>query len=335
MLYSLHFRIYKADEEERWIVRSMHNSGAETLFTRSVSAEIDNLEPGTYDVVFKVTATRSTTGMTAEEAIIKYAVNRKEKLLNVGRRFDYAQSKGNLKAMEKQNRQRRRDQQREKDLSLLKKNRRLNQQDRERAKKRKARLTEALNAQMKEYNAKRGEKMKARRERRNARKGSEAALRNESVSNAATSEGKAEQLTPPDQSRSVSELPKDTENAEDTEGGAETVQQPEEAAPKSQQADGKEHTEGIADKLSGLEIRDRKSAPPFRPTTTILIGTLKKTGPSSPASAARLIFPHLFLLRVDGDHDRRKTYSQTIHGMRRACSDCECIPSVRMSKLWL
>ncbi|CAK1367505.1 unnamed protein product [Cercospora beticola] len=273
MLYSLHFRIYKADEE-RWIVRSMHNSGAETLFTRSVSAEIDNLEPDTYDVVFKVTATRSATGMTAEEAIMKYAVNRKEKLLNVGRRFDYAQSKGNLKAMEKQNRQRRRDQQREKDLSLLKKNRRLNQQDRERLKKRKARLTEALNAQMKEFHAKRSEKMKARRDRRKARKESVAALRKESVSNAETSEGKAEQLTPPEQSQSVPEVPKEPETANNTEKGAETVQQPEEEAPVAQQDDAKGDSGDIANKLAELQIRtDRKSSrdhrnsvSPFGPT---------------------------------------------------------------------
>ncbi|KAF2206309.1 hypothetical protein CERZMDRAFT_72258 [Cercospora zeae-maydis SCOH1-5] len=273
MLYSLHFRIYRVDEEERWIVRSMHNSGAETLFTRSVSAEIDDLEPGTYDVVVKVTATRSTTGMTAEEAIMKYAVSRKEKLLNVGRRFDYAQSKGNLKAMEKQNRQRRRDQQREMDLFLLTKNRRLNQQDRERAKKRKARLAEALNAQMKEFHAKSSKKMKARRERRKARKDAQAALRKESVTNAETSEGKAEQLTPPEPSQPVSEPPnehdyaqppKEPNHADDAEGGTETARQ---------QSDAKEHTEGIAEKLSGLDIRDRKPprdfqrpGSPFRPT---------------------------------------------------------------------
>ncbi|PPJ60075.1 hypothetical protein CBER1_07581 [Cercospora berteroae] len=238
MLYSLHFRIYKADEEERWIVRSLHNSGAETLFTRSVSAEIDNLERGTYDVVLRVTATRSATGMTAKEAIMKYAVNRKEKLLN-----------------------------------MLKKNRRLNQQDRERLKKRKARLTEALNAQMKEFHATRSKKMKARRDRRKARKESVAALRKESVSNAETSEGKAEQLTPPEQSQSVPELPKEPETADNTEKGAETVQQPEEEASVAQQDNAKGDIGDIANKIAELEIRTnrepsrdhRNSVSPFGP----------------------------------------------------------------------
>lgn len=98
--HSLHFRVYRESESNgKWIVRSMHNSGNETFYTRSVSAEIEDLEPGTYNVVFKVTAYRLSRGSTAEDIIMKYAVERKEKLLAVGRRFDYAQSKGNLRAM--------------------------------------------------------------------------------------------------------------------------------------------------------------------------------------------------------------------------------------------
>lgn len=100
--YSLHFRVYREDNTAgKWIVRSMHNSGNETDFTRSVSAEIEELEPGTYDVVFKVTASRPVGGptATAEYTILKWATERKQKLLAVGRRFDYAQSKGNLRAM--------------------------------------------------------------------------------------------------------------------------------------------------------------------------------------------------------------------------------------------
>ena len=47
-LYSLHFRVYKEDDTNgKWLVRSMHNSGNESVYTRSVSAEIDNLEPET------------------------------------------------------------------------------------------------------------------------------------------------------------------------------------------------------------------------------------------------------------------------------------------------
>jgi hypothetical protein len=107
--YCLHFRVYKEDEDERWIVRSMHASGRRSLFTRSVSAEIEDLEPGTYDVVFKITTTRSSTQRTSEEAIMKFATDRKEKLLHVGRRYDYAQSKGKLKEMEEEVRRRKRE----------------------------------------------------------------------------------------------------------------------------------------------------------------------------------------------------------------------------------
>lgn len=118
--YALHFRVYKqenqsggdneADEEAvadvdgldpRWIVRSMHSSGTDPTSTRSVSAEIEDLEPGTYSVVFKVTASRYAELPTYAETIQKYAVRSKEKLLAMGRRFDYAQSKGNLQAAEK------------------------------------------------------------------------------------------------------------------------------------------------------------------------------------------------------------------------------------------
>ena len=98
--YSLHFRVYKEDDANaKWIVRSMHNSGNESFNTRSVSAEIDDLKPGTYNVVFKVTAHRFSQVPTAESIIMKYGVERKEKLLALGRRVDYAVSKGNLRAM--------------------------------------------------------------------------------------------------------------------------------------------------------------------------------------------------------------------------------------------
>ena len=169
-LYSLHFRVYKEGDEDKWIVRSMHNSGNETVFTRSVSAEIEDLEPGTYNVVFKITAVRSQGSATAEEAILKYAVERKEKLLHVGRRFDYAQSKGNLRAMEiaskKQKKQDRKDQQK----AAYKKARRINQQEKERARKRKKRSEDVMRQKRKEFEAKKREKARLRRERYEARR---------------------------------------------------------------------------------------------------------------------------------------------------------------------
>ena len=164
-LFSMHFRVYKDGDESRYIVRSMHNSGNETIFTRSVSAEIEDLEPGTYNVVFKVTAMRSTISSTAEEAILKYAVDRKEKLLHVGRRFDYAQSKGDLRNKEKAARALRRQNRKDKDKSGWKKNRSLTQQDRERARRRKKRVDDAMKEKRKAFHAKQREKAKAREDR--------------------------------------------------------------------------------------------------------------------------------------------------------------------------
>lgn len=170
-LFSLHFRVYKeGDEDGRWIVRSMHNSGNETIFTRSVSAEIEDLEPGTYNVVFKVTAVRSKVAPTAEEAIMKFAVERKEKLLHVGRRFDYAQSKGNLKAMEEANKKQRYQDRREMMKHSYKRERKINQNELERARKRKKRLNDAMKERKREFHEKRREKAMARRERMASRR---------------------------------------------------------------------------------------------------------------------------------------------------------------------
>jgi len=163
-LYSMHFRVYKEGEENKWIVRSMHNSGAETVFTRSVSAEIEDLEPGTYDVVFKVTAVRSNVSETAEEAILKYAVERKEKLLHVGRRFDYAQTKGNLRAMEEHCRKQAKRQRKQLEKEAMKKERKLNQREKERDRKRKKRINDALKDKRKAFALARREKEKLRQQ---------------------------------------------------------------------------------------------------------------------------------------------------------------------------
>jgi hypothetical protein len=171
-LYSLHFRIYKeGDPEGKYIVRSMHNSGGEKVFTRSVSAEIEDLEPGRYGVVFKVTAVRSMISSTAEESILKYAVERKEKLLQVGRRFDYAQTKGNLRAMEVEVRRMEKEEKREKMKRGWRKARKLNKEERERARKRKERVKQKMREKRKELERKRTAKNKALRDRnRNGKK---------------------------------------------------------------------------------------------------------------------------------------------------------------------
>ncbi|KAK1809647.1 hypothetical protein LTR12_016004 [Friedmanniomyces endolithicus] len=100
--YSLHFRVYKEGKEnDHWIVRSLHNSGADARSTRSVSAEIEDLGPGKYIVLIKVTGTRYASALTQQEIILACAVARKEKLLDAGRRLDYALTKGDKRSMEK------------------------------------------------------------------------------------------------------------------------------------------------------------------------------------------------------------------------------------------
>ncbi|KAK5115558.1 hypothetical protein LTR62_001217 [Meristemomyces frigidus] len=98
--YSFHFQVYKNGSEDRCIVRTMCESGGVPKVTRSVSAEMEDADPGTYSVVFKITPTRWGKAQTSEAAINEFALDRKEKLLAVGRKFDYAQSKGNLRAAE-------------------------------------------------------------------------------------------------------------------------------------------------------------------------------------------------------------------------------------------
>ncbi|KAK3699315.1 hypothetical protein LTR37_016467 [Vermiconidia calcicola] len=164
-LHALHFRVYKEGDENKWIVRSMHNSGGETVYTRSVSAEIEDLEPGTYNVVFKVTAMRTKVGSTAEEATLKYAGDRKEKLLHVGRRFDYAMTKGNLRAMEEANKKHKAENRKDSKKAQWKRARKLNQQEKERARRRKKRIDDAMREKRRAYEEKLRERSRSRRQR--------------------------------------------------------------------------------------------------------------------------------------------------------------------------
>jgi hypothetical protein len=162
-LYSLHFRVYK-EGSDTYLFRSMHNSGNGAVHTRSVSAELDDVEPGTYSVIFKVTAVL-TVAATSAEAIEKYAVDRKEKLLDVGRKFDYAQSKGNLRTFERTHERERRIDGREQSKDFAKKTRETNMKNRARDKLRKKRIVDALNEKRKVAQEKEREKRKRRKAR--------------------------------------------------------------------------------------------------------------------------------------------------------------------------
>lgn len=168
-LFSMHFRVYKTGGEDHWIVRSMDNSGNESLFTRSVSAEIEELEPGTYDVVFKVTGTRAASTPTAQENILKHAVDRKEKLLYVGRRFDYAQSKGNLRAMEAAIKKRDALDGRQMQKDVLRKARIMNKGERVRQRLRQQRKAKVMKERRRAFAEAQKAKNRKQRERRKAR----------------------------------------------------------------------------------------------------------------------------------------------------------------------
>ena len=110
--FELHFRVYK-DGEETYLLRSMENAGS----ARSCSAELD-LEPGSYTILVKITATRYASDKTAEEVslakllsalqmgltcsqvIKQYRESRRDKLIAVGKSFDAVHSKGKLRELE-------------------------------------------------------------------------------------------------------------------------------------------------------------------------------------------------------------------------------------------
>jgi hypothetical protein len=162
-MYSLHFRVYKQGSSH-YLFRSMHNSGNGAVSTRSVSAELDDVEPGKYSVIFKVTAVRIV-AVTPAEAIEKYAVDRKEKLLDVGLKFDYAQTKGKLREFERDHERRKRAQDRERFERDSRRQREVKMKDRMRERLRKKRIADAMHEKRKLAEEKEREKRKRRRAR--------------------------------------------------------------------------------------------------------------------------------------------------------------------------
>ncbi|KAL3476215.1 hypothetical protein BJX99DRAFT_146121 [Aspergillus californicus] len=85
--FVLKFRLQKEGEDD-YIVRSQNNS----LISRATNAEV-TLEPGSYHVLMKITAYRSKADPT-EEAVIRLAPTRREKLVQIGLSYDLAHAKG-------------------------------------------------------------------------------------------------------------------------------------------------------------------------------------------------------------------------------------------------
>ena len=115
-------------------------------------------------MTFKVTAVRIVAA-TPAEAIEKYAVDRKEKLLDVGLKFDYAQTKGKLREFEKDHERRKRAQDRERYERDSKRSREVKMKDRRRERLRKKRIADALHEKRKIAEEKEREKRKRRRAR--------------------------------------------------------------------------------------------------------------------------------------------------------------------------
>ncbi|KIW06159.1 uncharacterized protein PV09_03321 [Verruconis gallopava] len=153
--FDLHFRLYK-DGEATYLLRSMESAGS----NRSCSAELD-LEPGLYTILVKITATRTASDRTVEEVIKQYRESRRDKLLAVGKSFDAVHSKGRLRALEENDAQQEKLDEKAKD-----KQRKIEERNR----KRKERQRERLRRKRREAEEKRKkeEKIKTAKEKKKA-----------------------------------------------------------------------------------------------------------------------------------------------------------------------
>ena len=106
--FSLHFRLAK-DGEDGYIVRSHGNY----LMSRSVSTDLE-LEPGTYSVLMKITATRYQSDKTPEDIVRENCKSRQEKLLQIGLAYDLAHAKGRYIETEEEKKEKKRREERKK-----------------------------------------------------------------------------------------------------------------------------------------------------------------------------------------------------------------------------
>ena len=101
--FELHFRLDK-DGQQDYIVRSHGNYS----MSRSVSTDLE-LDPGTYSLLMKITATRWPDDATPEDTIRDNVKQRQNKLIQIGLAYDLAHAKGEVRETEaeKQERQER------------------------------------------------------------------------------------------------------------------------------------------------------------------------------------------------------------------------------------
>ena len=94
--FQLHFRLEK-DGENDYIVRSHGNYSMH----RSVSTDLE-LDAGTYSVLMKITARRWQEDSTPEDIIRNNVKYRQQKLIQIGRAYDLAHAKGDIRETEEE-----------------------------------------------------------------------------------------------------------------------------------------------------------------------------------------------------------------------------------------
>ena len=99
--FELHFRLDK-DGQQDYIVRSHGNYS----MSRSVSTDLE-LDPGTYSLLMKITATRWPDDDTPEDIIRQNVKLRQNKLIQIGLAYDLAHAKGEVRETEAENQERR------------------------------------------------------------------------------------------------------------------------------------------------------------------------------------------------------------------------------------
>jgi Calpain family cysteine protease len=174
--YNLHFRLYK-DGEDTYFIRSMEHSGQ----MRSCNAEVEELEPGTYELLVKVTAFRDEDNKTPEEVIRENKEERREKLIAIGKSFDMAHSKGHLRDLEKSNRQSNMEEELDYIRDRLTRNREQRKKVRTREKMRRKRAHQAISEKREARQAKQKEMRDAKRKENQAKHEAEKAAREKNV----------------------------------------------------------------------------------------------------------------------------------------------------------
>lgn len=222
--FDLHFRVYK-DGESTYLLRSMESAGS----ARSCSAELD-LEPGTYTILVKISATRYASDKTAEEVIKQYRESRREKLVAVGKSFDAVHSKGRLRAMEendiKEDRLEEKAEDKEEKIIAREQRRKERQRERARRLRREAEMKRKKDEKIKIAKEKKAAKKKEEDERREKAKAEALAKKEEEDKKIAEMKALAEKKIAEDKAaadKKAAEEPKteDHRKSDDAEAGAE------------------------------------------------------------------------------------------------------------------